>query len=135
MHRAQHEWERDAWAQLRDGDAERALAAYQAHDRLHIADTREQAAERMVDDWDRARQEQPGGRSVMLTDASNDELDRINALAQEHRAQRGELGQRPRPAARPPVRPARGRRGDLHRPAVTARASERVENGTLGDGR
>ena len=41
---------------MRAGEAERALASYQAHDRLHISDTREQAAERMVSDWDRARQ-------------------------------------------------------------------------------
>ncbi len=51
VHRARHEWERAAWAQVRAGEAERALASYQAHDRLHIADTRQQAAERMVADW------------------------------------------------------------------------------------
>ena len=32
------------------------------------------------------------GRGVMLTDASNRELDEINALAQQARAERGELG-------------------------------------------
>ena len=48
----------------------------------------------MVERWDRARQERPDERLVMLTDASNAELDRINARAQEQRAQAGELGGR-----------------------------------------
>jgi conjugative relaxase-like TrwC/TraI family protein len=92
VHRAQHPWEREAWAQLRAGEAQQALASYHAHDRLHIADTREDAARQMVADWDTARKENPAQRTVMLTDASNVELDRINALAQQHRAQAGELG-------------------------------------------
>ena len=92
VHRANHEWEREAWGQLREGNAQQALASYQAHERLHIADTREQAAERMLTDWDTARQEHPEQRTIMLTDASNAELDRINAQAQELRAQAGELG-------------------------------------------
>jgi conjugative relaxase-like TrwC/TraI family protein len=90
--RATHAWEREAWKQVRAGEAERALAAYQAHERLHISDTRADAAELMVDNWDQVRHEHPAGRSVMLTDASNVELDRINALAQERRARAGELG-------------------------------------------
>jgi conjugative relaxase-like TrwC/TraI family protein len=92
VHRARHEWERDAWGQLREGRAHEALASYQAHDRLHIADTREQAAEQMLTDWDTARQEHPEQHTIMLTDASNVELDRINAAAQELRAEAGELG-------------------------------------------
>jgi hypothetical protein len=40
----------------------------------------------MVSDWDWARQQRPEKRSVMLTDASNVELDRVNARAQELRA-------------------------------------------------
>jgi conjugative relaxase-like TrwC/TraI family protein len=130
VHRAQHEWEREAWAQLRAGRAHEALASYQAHDRLHITDTREEAAARMLADWDAARRENPEQRTVMLTDASNVELDRINALAQEHRAQAGELG-----AGRVelPDRPYGLAAGDeviftaaLHQPG-----GPRVENGTL----
>ena len=94
VHRARHVWERKAWAQVREGESQRALVSYQAHERLHIADTRDEAVERMVGDWDRARQESPQERAVMLSDASNVELDRINALAQERRAQAGELGAR-----------------------------------------
>ena len=46
----------------------------------------------MVENWDRTRRDLPDGQAVMITDASNKERDQINALAQEHRAQAGELG-------------------------------------------
>jgi len=132
VHRAQHEWERDAWGQLRTGRAHEALAAYQAHDRLHIADTREQAAAQMVTDWDKARQEHPEQRTVMVTDASNVELDRINALAQQHRANAGELG-----ADRVELsdRPYGLRAGDevIFTAAFYPPGEPRVENGTLGN--
>jgi conjugative relaxase-like TrwC/TraI family protein len=93
VHRAHHEWERRAWEQIRNGEPGPALAQYKAHDRLHIHDTRAQAAEAMVADWDETRKSLPDGRqAVMITDASNNERDQINAMAQERRAQAGELG-------------------------------------------
>lgn len=93
VHRANHEWERDAWGSLRDGDAETALAAYQARGRLHLEETRDEAGERMVNAWAQGRQDHPGQRVVMITDASNHELDRLNQRAQEQRAAVGELGE------------------------------------------
>jgi conjugative relaxase-like TrwC/TraI family protein len=92
VHRAHHEWERDAWEQIRAGEPGPALAQYQAHDQLHIHDTRAQAAEAMVENWDQTRRQTPGGQAVMITDASNKERDQINAMAQERRAHAGELG-------------------------------------------
>jgi conjugative relaxase-like TrwC/TraI family protein len=91
VHRAHHEWEREAWERIRAGEPGPALAQYQAHDRLHIHDTRAQAAQAMVEDWDRTRASVPAGQAVMITDASNRERDQINAMAQERRAQAGEL--------------------------------------------
>ncbi|HUA74315.1 MAG TPA: MobF family relaxase [Solirubrobacteraceae bacterium] len=131
VHRARHAWEREAWQHVRAGEAHRALASYQTHGRLHIADTREQAAERMVDAWDSARQERPDERLVMLTDASNAELDRINALAQERRAQAGELGAR---TVELPDRPYGLAAGDqvIFTAALYQPGQPRVENGTLG---
>jgi conjugative relaxase-like TrwC/TraI family protein len=92
VHRAQHEWERKAWEQIRAGEPGPALAQYQAHDRLHIHDTRAQAAEAMIDNWDETRKHLPNGQAVMITDASNKERDQMNAMAQERRAEAGELG-------------------------------------------
>jgi conjugative relaxase-like TrwC/TraI family protein len=131
VHRARHAWEREAWQQVRAGEAPRALASYQAHGRLHISETREQAAEGMVAAWDRARQERPDERLVMLTDASNAELDRINALAQEHRAQAGELGAH---SVQLPDRPYGLAAGDevIFTAALYQPSQPRVENGTLG---
>jgi conjugative relaxase-like TrwC/TraI family protein len=92
VYRANHEWAREAWGRLRHGEAETALAAYQHHGRLHLAQTRDEAAERMVSEWAQTREEHPGERVVMITDASNHELDRLNQQAQERRAAAGELG-------------------------------------------
>jgi conjugative relaxase-like TrwC/TraI family protein len=92
VHRANHEWERQAWQQIRAGEPGPALAQYQAHDRLHIHDTRAEAAEAMVQNWDETRKTLANGQSVMITDASNMERDQMNAMAQERRVQAGELG-------------------------------------------
>jgi ATP-dependent exoDNAse (exonuclease V) alpha subunit len=92
VHRAHHEWESRAWTEIRNGEPGKALARYQAHDRLHIHDTRAQAAEAMIDQWDKSRHSVPDGQAVMITDASNKERDQINAMAQERRTQAGELG-------------------------------------------
>jgi len=92
VHRAHHDWERRAWEQVRNGEPGPALAQYEAHERLHIYDTRAQAAEAMVSDWDKTRRSLPAGQAVMITDASNAERDQINAMAQERRTAAGELG-------------------------------------------
>jgi ATP-dependent exoDNAse (exonuclease V) alpha subunit len=131
VHRAREDWERDAWGQLRAGDSARALAQYASRDRLHITNTREEAGERMVDDWADARHANPGGRVVMLTDSSNDELDRLNKLAQDRRAAAGELGQR---RARLPDRPYDLAAGDevILTGQLRPPGAERLENGTRG---
>jgi conjugative relaxase-like TrwC/TraI family protein len=131
VHRARHAWEREAWQQVRAGEAERALSSYQSRGRLHISDAREQAAEQIVSAWDRARLESPDERLVMLTDASNVELDRINALAQERRADAGELGAR---SAELPDRSYGLSAGDevIFTAALYQPGQPRVENGTLG---
>jgi conjugative relaxase-like TrwC/TraI family protein len=92
VHRARHQWERQAWEEIRQGEPGRALARYQAHDRLHIHDTREEAMQAMVDRWDQSRKTVPDGQAVMITDGSNAERDHLNAMAQERRAHAGELG-------------------------------------------
>jgi len=131
VHRANHAWEREAWGQLRDGDAQRALAAYQAHDRLHIGETREQAGERMVNDWAQARAEHPRDQVVMIADASNHEIDHLNRQAQEHREAAGELGAE---RVQLPERPYALAKGDevLFSAQHHLPGQQRVENGTRG---
>ena len=131
VHRAENQWEREAWAQLRDGEATKALAAYQAHDRLHISDTREEAAQKMVGDWNEQRLEHQQGRTVMLTDASNEELDRLNKHAQQYRDREGELGN---DRANLPDAPYQLATGDqvIFTKSHYQPGQDRVENGTLG---
>ena len=129
VHRAREGWERDAWARVRSGDAAPALAAYRSHERLHVSNTREEAGERMVDDWDQARREVEEGGCVMIGDASNAELDRLNAMAQDRRLEAGELGEE---RAELPGRPYGLHAGDevLLTGALYEPGRERVENGT-----
>jgi ATP-dependent exoDNAse (exonuclease V) alpha subunit len=130
VHRAEHGWERRAWEQVREGEPGPALAAYQAHDRLHVHDTRAEAAQAMVDGWEEARRKDPGARVVMITDASNAERDQINAMAQEQRARAGELGSR---EVALPGKPYGLRAGDeVIFSARLPQPGRRVENGTQG---
>jgi len=131
VHRAEREWEREAWAQVREGNAQEALAAYEQHEQLHIAETREQAAKEMVEAWNRDRQENPGDRTVMLSDASNAELDKINLMAQEHRDEANELGADRVPIPDGPYSLAGGDQV-IFTKAMFVPGEKRVENGTRG---
>jgi conjugative relaxase-like TrwC/TraI family protein len=131
VHRANHAWERKAWEQIRAGEPGPALSQYQAHDRLHIHDTRAQAAEAMVKNWDQTRTTLPEGRAVMITDASNMERDQMNAMAQEHRMQAGELGAH---EVELPGKPYGLRAGDeiIFTAKYPVPGQERVKNGVTG---
>jgi ATP-dependent exoDNAse (exonuclease V) alpha subunit len=131
VHRANHDWERRAWEQVRNGEPGPALASYQAHDRLHVHDTRAEAAEAMVADWDKTRRDLPAGNAVMITDASNAERDQINAMAQERRAEAGELGSH---RVELPGKPYGLRAGDevIFSAQFHPFAQKRIENGIAG---
>ncbi len=82
-------WERDALAELRHGNPDVALAAYQAHDRLHQADTSDRVRDQLVDHWWAARQ--AGGRHLMVATRHRD-VDDLNRRARRLLAQAGVLG-------------------------------------------
>jgi ATP-dependent exoDNAse (exonuclease V) alpha subunit len=97
-----------------------------------MTDTRDQAVERAVGDWARLTKELPIGQVALISDASNLEIDRLNARAQYYRAERGELGDI---EAQIPGVHYGIRAGDRvamidqhHEPGV-----ERVENGARGE--
>jgi ATP-dependent exoDNAse (exonuclease V) alpha subunit len=94
IHRTSDPEERRAWQALRAGESERAMAHYQSKGNLHLADTRDQAAENAVQTWARLTQQHDMRQVALIADASNKEIDRLNARAQHLRAQRGELGPR-----------------------------------------
>jgi ATP-dependent exoDNAse (exonuclease V) alpha subunit len=132
IHRTKNPEEQRAWQALRAGEPERAMAHYQARGRLHLADTRDQAAENAVQTWAQLTAHHDIRQVTLIADASNKEIDRLNARAQHLRAQRGELG----PDELPLASVHYGlRQGDhvafiaQHRPSMQAR----VENGTRGE--
>ncbi|MHB1539451.1 MAG: MobF family relaxase [Solirubrobacteraceae bacterium] len=133
IHRTSDPRERRAWQALRAGEPEAAMAHYKSQGRLHLADTREQAAENAVQSWARLVEECGDIRAVaLIADASNAEIDRLNHRAQHLRAARGELGAE---EIAMPNRHYGLREGDLvafsaqHRP----RGQPRVENGARGE--
>jgi conjugative relaxase-like TrwC/TraI family protein len=85
--------EQRAWADLRAGRSDRAMAYYASQKRLHLQDTRDQAIEHAVKEWATLTEEYPVEQVALISDASNVEIHRINARAQHYRAKRGELGE------------------------------------------
>ena len=131
IHRTKDPEEQRAWQALRTGEPERAMAHYQARGRLHLADTRDEAAENAVQAWAQLTEHHDIRQVALIADASNKEIDRLNARAQHLRVQRGDLG----PDELPLSSVHYGlRQGDhvafiaQHRPPGRAR----VENGTRG---
>jgi conjugative relaxase-like TrwC/TraI family protein len=85
--------EQRAWADLRAGRSDRAMAHYHARGQLHMADTRDQAVEQAVKSWATLTEDHPIGEVALISDASNQEINRLNARAQHYRSERGELGE------------------------------------------
>ncbi|MGP0101197.1 MAG: MobF family relaxase [Solirubrobacteraceae bacterium] len=124
--------EQRAWADLRAGRSDRAMAHYLRRGRLHMVDTRDQAVEHAVQDWATLTETIPISEVVLISDASNLEINRLNARAQHYRAGRGELGdiEAEIPGVHYGIRAGdRVAMIDQHRqPGV-----ERVENGARGE--
>ncbi len=123
--------EQRAWAHLRAGRSDKAMAHYHAQGRLHMSDTRDQAVEHAVQNWARLIENLPISEVALISDASNKEIGRMNARAQHHRAERGELGELevPVPGTHYGVRQGdRVAMIDQHHQA----GQERIENGSRG---
>jgi conjugative relaxase-like TrwC/TraI family protein len=86
--------ERKAWAALRAGEPERAMAHYRARGQLFFTNTRDEAGEAAVKRWAELTETRNIRDVALIADASNVEIDRLNARAQHLRAERGELGDR-----------------------------------------
>ncbi len=101
-------------------------------DRLFFTDTRDQAGEAAVKRWAELTETRNVRDVALIADASNIEIDRLNARAQHLRTERGELGADEVPL---PNQHYGLRKGDLvaftaqHRPP----GQPRVENGARGE--
>jgi conjugative relaxase-like TrwC/TraI family protein len=124
--------EQRAWADLRAGRSDRAMAHYHSRGQLHMSDTRDQAIEHAVKEWANLTETHPISEIALISDASNQEIGRLNARAQHYRAARGELGELeiPIPGTHYGVRQGdRIRLIDQHRQP----GSQRIENGSAGE--
>jgi ATP-dependent exoDNAse (exonuclease V) alpha subunit len=124
--------EQKAWRALRSGKPELAMVHFHSRGRLHFADTREQAAENAVQAWAKLTQTHDPSQVALIADASNLEIDRLNARAQHLRARRGELGSREVPLGSVHYGLRQGDRVAFiaqHYPP----GERRVENGTRGE--
>ncbi|MGO9837946.1 MAG: ATP-dependent RecD-like DNA helicase, partial [Polyangiaceae bacterium] len=123
--------ERKAWAALRAGEPERAMAHYQARGQLFFNDSRDEAGEAAVQRWAQLTETRDICEVALIADASNVEIDRLNARAQHLRVERGELGQAEIPL---PHQHYGLREGDLIAFTKQHRTpgEPRVENGTRG---
>ncbi len=124
--------EQRAWADLRAGRSDRAMAHYHSRGQLHMADTRDEAVEQAVENWAQLTETYDPSEVALISDASNKEIARLNARAQHYRAERGELGEL---EVQVPGVHYGVRQGDRvamidqhHEPGV-----ERIENGSQGE--
>ena len=59
-------WQVVASERFRDGEAARAIAAYDSRGRFHIDSSLDRTFDRLIGDWDRLRTEQPGKTSAVI---------------------------------------------------------------------
>jgi ATP-dependent exoDNAse (exonuclease V) alpha subunit len=89
VRRQQHDWDRDALANLRDDDLEAFARAYDAHGRLVATPNAEAARAAIVQDWWAAHE--AGASALMLAHRRSDVRD-LNARAHERMRAAGRLG-------------------------------------------
>lgn len=128
VRRQREDWQREATRDLATGRTGEAIHAFDAHDMVHEAATREQARSDLIDRWDRDRQASPDQKRIMLTH-TNDEVRALNEAARERMHAAGNLGDDVR------VTVERGVRNFASGDRVMFLQNERglgVKNGTLG---
>ncbi len=84
--------EQRAWADLRAGRSDRAMAHYHARGQLHMSNTRDEAVEQAARAWAKLTEQHDPSEVALISDSSNQEIHRLNARAQHFRVQRRELG-------------------------------------------
>ncbi|PSM17375.1 Ti-type conjugative transfer relaxase TraA [Nitratireductor sp. StC3] len=128
VRRQREDWQRDTTRDLATGRTRDAIHAYDSHDMVHEAQTREQARDELIDRWDRDRQASPDASRIILTH-TNAEVRELNEAAREKMRDTGGLGDDIR------LTVERGERRFAAGDRVMFLQNERglgVKNGTLG---
>ena len=128
VRRQREGWQRDATRDLATGRTGDAIHAYDTHGMVHIAATREQARDDLIEGWDGDRQASPDKSRIILTH-TNAEVRALNEAARERMRAAGDLGDDVR------ITVERGARSFASGDRVMFLQNERglgVKNGTLG---
>jgi Ti-type conjugative transfer relaxase TraA len=128
VRRQRQDWQRDATRQLATGRTGEAIRAYDEHDAVHAAATRNEARSALIDRWDRDRIANPGASRIILTH-TRDEVQALNTAARDRLRTAGALGEDVTIATE------RGARDFARGDRVMLLRNERdlgVKNGTLG---
>ncbi len=91
VRRQREDWQRDATRDLATGRTGMALHAYRSHDRLHVAETRIEARDKLIDGWDKDGQQSPDKSRIILTHTNN-EVRALNEAARDKMREAGDLG-------------------------------------------
>lgn len=122
VRRQREDWQRHPTRDLATARTGNAIRAYDAHDMVHEAQTREEARDDPIDRWDRDRQMAPHSSRIILTH-TNAEVRELNEAARDGMREAGDLGEDAcyrRKGGTPLCR-----RGSRHVPAKRARAWSR----------
>ncbi len=92
IRRQQIDWQRDATRHLATERTAEALAAYEQHGAISVADTREGARAELVKGWERVRREHPDQSQIILTH-TNDEVRELNDMTRTALRGAGALGE------------------------------------------
>jgi AAA domain len=89
-----HAWQREAIELVRQGEVDQAVELYRAHDRVVAAESKQELALALLNDWwDAYREaERDPARDVVVLAARRDEVDRLNTYCQQVLATHGRLG-------------------------------------------
>jgi Ti-type conjugative transfer relaxase TraA len=128
IRRQRDSWQRDATKALATGRTVEALEVYSQHNRIHAADTREDARRALIERWDSDRQAEPV-RSRLILAHTNDDVRDLNSQARARLKENDELG------TEISVKTERGVRDFAPGDRVMFLRNERglgLKNGTLG---
>ncbi len=129
-----HPWLADYQTLLDRGKGQEAVAMLREHDAILMHATREESMTALVDGWDARRRAYDDARdAILVVHGANEDVDRVNELAQERRIGAGDLGEE---SVKAVDRTYRLHRGDVVMLRESAYAPDdgdrRVENGTIG---
>lgn len=91
VRRHRHRWMRDVQVAIDEGHGDVAVGLLVKHKAITFYATKAEATEGMVDRWFAAQRQHGGERAAMIVQGSNEDVDEVNALAQQRRLREGEI--------------------------------------------